>query len=133
MDRHNRFIDHDDRKRRSAHSSRQRPISTHSHSRRSEKEHLPSEYYLPEYKEEMSVRRSSRARSSSRASVRSGRSRQPVSRYIENSVVAFEEFGEAPTSLKLYEFRDKIRTSEKLRKNVVIKIEVSFRLILEVD
>jgi hypothetical protein len=128
MDHHNRY--HVDRRRRSAHSSRQRPISTHSHSRRSEKENFTSEYYLQEIKEQMSSRRSSR-RSSSRASVRSGRSRQPeVSRYIENSVVAFEEFGEAPTSLKLYEFRDKIRTSEKLRKNVVIKIEVSFRLIL---
>jgi hypothetical protein len=47
------------------------------------------------------------------------------SRYIENAVIAFEEFGDASGVLKCYEFKDKVRTSEKLRRNVLIKIEVS--------
>ena len=46
-------------------------------------------------------------------------------RYIENAVIAFEEFGDAPGVLKCYEFKDKVRTSEKLKRNIVIKIEVS--------
>jgi hypothetical protein len=68
---------------------------------------------------------------SSRSVLRSGkfsgheRAPSSSSRYLENAVVAFEEFGDAPGVLKLYEFKDKRRSSEKLKKNVVIKIEVS--------
>ena len=66
---------------------------------------------------------------SSRSALRSGKfsgnERASSSRYLENAVVAFEEFGDAPDVLKLYEFKDKRRSSEKLKKNVVIKIEVS--------
>lgn len=92
------------------------------------------------HKDNMVDRRSSsRRRSSSvssRSALRSGRfsgnntsTSKPrsggTSRYLENAVVAFEDFGEAQTALKLYEFRDKIRTPEKLKKNVVVQIEVS--------
>ena len=79
----------------------------------------------------MAERRSSSQRRSasvsSQSALRSGRfsGKQNSSRYLENAVVAFEEFGEASTALKLYEFKDKIRTPEKLKKNVVVKIEVS--------
>lgn len=81
---------------------------------------------------EGSRRSSSRRRGTS--SIRSGKYsssskkylEDTPSRYIENAVVAFEEFGEAQSALKLYEFRDKIRSREKLKRNVVIKIEVSF-------
>ncbi len=69
-----------------------------------------------------SRRSSSRARSSSRVG-RYGEQKTP-SRYLENSVVAFDDFGEAQTALKLFEFRDKVRSGDKLKKNVVIKIEV---------
>ncbi len=44
--------------------------------------------------------------------------------YLVNSVVAFEEFGEAQDVMKLFEFKDKKRTSEQLKRNVLIKIEV---------
>ena len=45
--------------------------------------------------------------------------------YLTNTVVAFEEFGEAQEVLKLYEFKDKIRNSDELKRNVVIQVEVS--------
>jgi NADPH:quinone reductase-like Zn-dependent oxidoreductase len=45
--------------------------------------------------------------------------------YLTNTVVAFEEFGESQEVLKLFEFKDKVRTSEQLKRNIVIKIEVS--------
>lgn len=63
---------------------------------------------------------------SSQSALRSGRfsGKQSSLRYLENAVVAFEEFGEAPGVLKLYEFKDKVRSAEKLKRNVVIKIEV---------
>ena len=85
-------------------------------------------------KEDMAPRSTSTRRStsvSSRSVLRSGkyasneRAPSSSSRYLENAVVAFEEFGDAPGVFKLYEFKDKRRSSEKLKKNVVIKIEVS--------
>lgn len=45
--------------------------------------------------------------------------------YLTNTVVAFEEFGEAQEVLKLYEFKDKIRNADELKRNVVIQVEVS--------
>ena len=45
--------------------------------------------------------------------------------YLINEVVAFEEFGEAQEVMKLFQFKDKKRTTEQLKRNVVIKIEVS--------
>lgn len=59
------------------------------------------------------------SKSSTRESISSG-----ASRYLENAVVAFEEFGEAQSVLKLYEFKDKKRTSEKLKRSVLVEIEV---------
>jgi len=72
-------------------------------------------------------RRRSASVNSSRSALRSGKysGKEESSRYLENAVVAFEDFGEAQSVLKLYEFKDKARSSEKLKKNVVIKIEVS--------
>lgn len=87
--------------------------------------------YSGYHKRDMVATRSSSQRRSasvsSQSALRSGRfsgKKQSSSRYLENAVVAFEEFGEAPGVLKLYEFRDKIRSAEKLKRNVVIKIEV---------
>jgi len=45
--------------------------------------------------------------------------------YLRNKVVAFEDFGDAQDVLKLFEFKDKIRSTQQLRRNVVIKIEAS--------
>ncbi len=83
-----------------------------------------------------SSRYSSRSRPRSASVLRSGRfskgsssssnvGGRGESRYLDNAVVAYEEFGEAQSVLKLYEFRDKRRTAEKLGKSVLIKIEVS--------
>lgn len=46
-------------------------------------------------------------------------------KYLVNDVVAFEEFGKAQDVLKLFQFKDKNRSSDKLKQNVVVKIEVS--------
>ena len=59
------------------------------------------------------------SKSSTRESTSSG-----LSSDLDNSVVAVEEFGEAQSVLKLYEFKDKKRTSEKLKKSVLVEIEV---------
>lgn len=64
-------------------------------------------------------------RSSKYGTERSSRGRESTSRYLENAVAAIEEFGEV-SALKLYNFKDKRRTPEKLKRNVVIQIEVSF-------
>ena len=55
---------------------------------------------------------------------RSSSNTKSENEYLVNEVVAFEEFGEAQEVLKLFEFKDKVRTSEQLKRNVVIKIEV---------
>ena len=44
--------------------------------------------------------------------------------YLVNDVVGFEEFGEAQDVLRLFQFKDKVRTNEELKRNVLIKIEV---------
>jgi hypothetical protein len=64
-------------------------------------------------------------RSSKYGTERSSRGRESTSRYLENAVAAIEEFGEV-SAMKLYNFKDKRRAPEKLKRNVVIKIEVSF-------
>ena len=51
--------------------------------------------------------------------------------YMVNTVVAFEEFGDSQEVLKLFEFKDKNRSSEQLKRNVVIKIQVSLNKGLE--
>ena len=115
---------HYEYERDSVEKFRRRPSTT----RQSQQDEFISKNIPRKYEEGMSVsRRSSRRRSSSRSSIRPGKYGKPdtTSRYLENSVVAFDEFGEAPTALKLYEFRDKVRSAEKLKRNVVIKIEVS--------
>lgn len=44
--------------------------------------------------------------------------------YLVNDVVGFEGFGEAQDVLKLFQFKDKVRTNEELKRNILIKIEV---------
>jgi hypothetical protein len=74
-----------------------------------------------------SIPRKPKPSSSSRNAYKdSGKNKSSASSddYLVNDVVGFEEFGEAQDVLKLFQFKDKVRTNEELKRNVLIKIEV---------